>query len=168
MTSIALPAKRRPRWLLLALVASLAVNAFFLGALATDWLDLGWGGKGGRGLNFELRRGELELAADHFKPDRVLRALALQDAAMDKVVAAVDAARPAAERHFDRLKELRGQLGALAAAPAPDRAAIDGQLVEIRAEIDRMLTELQRTSMDALLALPADMRAKLVEKQPAK
>ena len=153
MTSIALPAKRRPRWLLLALVASLAVNAFFLGALATDWLDLGWGGRGGgRGLNFELRwlQGRLP------------------DAGMDKVVAAVDAARPAAERHFDRLKELRGQLGALAAAPAPDRAAIDAQLVEIRAEIDRMLTELQRTSMDALLALPADMRAKLVEKQPAR
>ncbi len=152
MTSIALPAKRRPRWVLLALVASLAVNAFFLGALATDWLDLGWGGKGGRGLNFELRwlQGRLP------------------DAGMDKVVAAVDAARPAAERHYDRLKELRGQLGALAAAPAPDRAAIDAQLAEIRAEIDRMLTELQRTSMDALLTLPADMRAKLAEKQTAR
>jgi uncharacterized membrane protein len=148
MSDVALPAQRRRRWLIAGLVASLAVNAFFVGALATDWLDIGWGNRsGGRVLNFELR-----WLHGH-----------LPDEGMDRVAAAVDAARPTAEGHYDRLKELRRSLGTLAAVPAPDRAAIDARLVEIRAEIDRMLTDLQRTSMDALLALPPEMRSQLAE-----
>ena len=42
MSDIALrPALRRSRWPLFLLVASLAVNAFFIGATATDFLRFG-------------------------------------------------------------------------------------------------------------------------------
>lgn len=145
MTSV-VRANAGRRWLIGVLVVSLALNAFLIGAAATDLLRLFRGDHDNpHAFNFELRwlRGKLP------------------DAGIDKVEAAIAAVQPAAERHFDRLKDLRLQLGALVAAPQPDRAAIDAQLVEIRAEFNRLLTEVQAASVDALIALPPDMRATL-------
>jgi Spy/CpxP family protein refolding chaperone len=65
--------------------------------------------------------------------------------------------------HTERLRQLRSELAALAAAGQPDRIAIDAQLAAIRAEVDAMQAEVQDATMDALLALPAEARARLAE-----
>lgn len=135
--------RRRPSWLFLALAASLAVNAFFLGAIATDALRLSYAAK--RPLSFELRWLEERLSAEDFAT----------------VVAAVEANRPAAESHFVRLRALRHELGVLAAAPLPDRQAIDAKLEEIRDEQRTMVSGLQATIVDALVVLPPEARQSL-------
>lgn len=141
------------RWLVGGLVASLVLNAFLLGAIATDLLRSSrkHGPDGPRSLSFELRWLEGRLPREGF----------------DQVAAAVAAARPAAERHIERLKDLREGLGGFVAEPAPDRAAIDARLREIRTELDHMVAEIQKTAMDALLALPREMRGKLAEADTA-
>lgn len=135
--------RRRPSWLFVALAVSLVVNAFFIGAVATDALRLTYAAK--RPLSFELRWLEERLPAEDFAT----------------VVAAVEANRPAAEQHFVRLRALRNDLGALAASPVPDRAAIDGKLGEIREEQRAMVSGLQATIVDVLLTLPAESREAL-------
>lgn len=140
----------RSRWLAGALVVSLALNAFFVAAVATDMLRVKWGGgwdREARALRFELRWLDERLDAE----------------ALRQVEAAVAAARPNVIAHTDRLRELRSELAALAAAGEPDRAAIDAQLAAIRAEVDAMQAEVQDATMDALLALPAEARARLAE-----
>jgi uncharacterized membrane protein len=140
----------RSRWLAGALVVSLALNAFFIAAVATDMLRVKWGGgwdREARALRFELRWLDERLDAE----------------ALRQVEAAVAAARPNVIEHTDRLRELRSELAALAAAGEPDRAAIDAQLAAIRAEVDEMQAEVQDATMDALLALPAEARARLAE-----
>ena len=143
---------RRPGrryWLAGALILSLAVNAFVLAAVATDFLRVkhGSGKAEARAMRFELRWLEGRLAPD----------------AMGQVEAAVMAAQPRAVAHFDRLRQLRSELAALAAVPTPDRAAIDGKLADVRAEIDAMQKEVQAVTMDALLALPAEARTPLAQ-----
>jgi uncharacterized membrane protein len=135
-------APRRRRWLIAGLVLSLVLNAFFIGVTATDLLRPH---RASGPLRFELRWLEDKLPADGFA----------------KVEAAVGAIRPAVVAHVERLKQMRQSLGVLAAAPQPDRAAIDARLAEIRAELNQMNSEGQVAAMDALLALPPDMRAKL-------
>ena len=51
----------------------------------------------------------------------------------------------------------------LAAAPEPDRAAIDAKLAELRAESAAMQEAVQKATYDALLGLPADQRAHLAD-----
>lgn len=135
--------RRRVSWLFAALAASLAVNAFILGAFATDALRFSYAAK--RPVSFELRWLEERLAPEDFAA----------------VAAAVEASRPTADAHFDTLRALRNELGALAAAPAPDRAAIDAKLGEIRDEQRAMVSRLQGTIVEALLALPAAARITL-------
>ncbi len=135
----------RRRWLGVALIVSLAVNAFFVGAAATDVLSPRHGGHVDKRLRFELR----------------WLAGRLPDEEMAKVEKAVSADLPGAERHVERLGELRTQLGKLLAAPEPDRTAIDAQLADIRAELDAMVAETQTTTINSLLTLPADTRARL-------
>jgi len=150
MSNIALrPALRRSRWPLFLLVASLAVNAFFIGATATDFLRFrgGHAGEGPRALRFELRWLEGRLPRE----------------GLDHVAAAVGAVRPSAEAHIDKMKQLRAGLADLVAQPAPDRAAIDARLVEIRGELAAMQSEVQKTVVDALLTLSPQMRAELAE-----
>ena len=130
-------------WLFIGLAASLALNAFFIGAVATDAFRFSAGEK--RHVSFELRWLEERLAPTDFAI----------------VETAVFAARPDAERHFARLRVLRQELGVLAAAPEPDRAAIDAKLVEIREEQNAMVTGLQATVVDSLLTLPASSRGSL-------
>ncbi|MCB1499292.1 MAG: periplasmic heavy metal sensor [Bauldia sp.] len=135
---------RRPsRWLWVALGVSLLVNAFFVGALATDLFRYSSAEK--RHVSFELRWLEDRLA----EPDFAV------------VAAAVAAARPEAERHIATLRDLRQELAVLAAAPSPDRALIEAKLVEIRTELNAMVTDSQRTAIDALLALPPSARLSL-------
>lgn len=144
---------RRPsrgRWLAGALVVSLALNAFFVAAVATDMLRVKWGGgwdREARALRFELRWFDERLDRE----------------ALGQVEAALAAARPDVIAHAERLRQLRSELAALAAAGEPDRAAIDAQLAAIRAEVDAMQAEVQDATMDALLALPAEARARLAE-----
>ena len=112
----------RQRWLGAGLVVSLALNAFFIGAAATDVLHLR--GEGGRHQGGALRF-ELRWLGEHLPPD-----------AMATVKAAVAAGRPDAQRHIDRLRELRTTLANQIAAAEPDRAAIEATLADIRAEFD--------------------------------
>ncbi len=140
----------RSRWLAGGLVVSLAVNAFFVAAVATDMLRVKWGGgqdREARALRFELRWFDERLDRE----------------ALGQVEAALAAARPDVIAHAERLRQLRSELGALAAAGEPDRAAIDAQLAAIRAEVDAMQAEIQDATMDALLALPVEARARLAE-----
>ena len=150
MSDIALrPARRRWRWRTMALVASLVVNAFFVGATATAFLHFRaeFDGIGPRALRFEY----------HWLEEKLPRAAANQ------IEAAVAALRPGTEAHIQKMKELRRSLGTLLAQPKPDRAAIEARLTEIRAELQAMQTEVQGAVVDALLTLPADVRAKLAE-----
>ena len=150
MSDIALrPLLRRGRWPLLALVASLAVNAFFIGATATDLLRFRGShvGDGPRALRFEMRWLEGRLPRE----------------GLDRVEAAVGAVRPSAEAHIDKMKQLRAGLAGLVALPTPDRAAIDARLVEIRGELQAMQSEVQKAVVDALLTLSPQMRAELAD-----
>ncbi len=135
------------RWLGIGLVLSLALNAFFVGAVATDVFrfDADHGGHRHGVLRYELRWLGDRLPAD----------------AMQKVEAAIAAGRPDAERHVERLHALRADLGTLLAADPPDRAAIDAKLAAIRAELDQMLGSAQAATIDALLTLPPVTRQKL-------
>lgn len=134
----------RRRWLLYGLLASLIVNAFLIGLAVTDFFrPQHVGGP----LRFELRWLQAKLPADAFAG----------------VQAAVNAIEPKVQAHIDRIREMRQSLAGLAAAPQADRAAVDKKLADIRAELDAMTAEGQAAVADALLALPADTRAKLVE-----
>jgi uncharacterized membrane protein len=147
MTDPVVPRRRVP-WLFIALAASLVVNAFFVGAIATDMIRLSYAAK--RPLNFELRWLQQRLSEDDFAT----------------VLAAVEAERPAAESRFARLRQLRNELGVLAAAPEPDRAAIDAKLEEIRTEQRGLMGGLQATILDAVLALPPASREQLATALP--
>jgi uncharacterized membrane protein len=146
--SISSPARR---WLIAALVLSLAVNAFIIGGTAADLIHVRWpfrtADRGPPQFKFELGwlRGRLP-------PE-----------GMDKVSAAIRAAQPETSVYIDRLRALRQELAVLIAAPQPDRAAVDAKLVEIRAEVSQMQAGIQRVSTDALIALPPEMRARLAE-----
>ena len=61
------------------------------------------------------------------------------------------------------MRAIRAELMQLAAAPEPDRAAIDAKLVELRAETAAMQEAVQKATYDALLGLPAEDRAQLAE-----
>jgi uncharacterized membrane protein len=143
--SHAVPRDRR-RWLVYGLFASLLVNAFLIGLAATDIIRPNHiGGP----LRFELRWLQGQLPED----------------AMARVQAAVAAIGPRVQAHIDRMKDMRRELGGLAAVPQPDRAAIDRKLAEIRAELNTMTAEGQMTVADTLLSLPPEVRARLAETQ---
>jgi uncharacterized membrane protein len=139
----------RFRWLAGVLLVSLAVNAFLIGAIGTDFLRVKWrwGEHEPRALRFELR----------WLEDR------LDSSAVGQVETAVATARPNAIAHIERLRELRAELARLAAVPQPDRAAIDAVLGSIRTEVQAMQMEVQKVTIDALLALPPEARARLAE-----
>ena len=135
------------RWLGIGLVLSLALNAFFIGAAATDMIRFDADRDGHR----------------HGVPRYELRWLAarLPSDAMATGAAAIAAGRPDAERHIERLHVLRADLGTLLAAEPPDRAAIDAQLAAIRSELDAMLASAQAATIDSLLTLSPETRKSL-------
>ncbi len=142
-----IPRGNRRRWLGIGLVLSLALNAFFIGAAATDMIRFD---KDKEGHRSGVLRYELRWLAARLPPD-----------AMAKVEAAVAAERPDARRHIARLHTLRTELGTLLAAEPPDRAAIDAKLAAIRSELDAMLGKAQAATIDSLLTLPPETRKKL-------
>jgi uncharacterized membrane protein len=141
-------------WLAGILILSLALNAFLLGAIATDflWVKHWPGSREARAIRYELKWLEGRLSPD----------------AMRQVEDAVTAAQPQTVAHIDRLRALRSELAILAAVPTPDRAAIDAKLAEIRAEVASMQTEVQAATIGALLALPAEARAPLAQPEAAR
>jgi uncharacterized membrane protein len=137
--------------LLGAFVVSLVANAFFVGAVATDYFRVGHKAKATpRFIQFEMR----------------WLAGRLPEGDLKTVERAVSDMREQTAAHFDRLRQIRGDLGRLTAVPEPDRAAIDQRLADIRGEFDAMLAEVQNASMDALLALPPAARTKLADSDP--
>lgn len=139
--------KRGRSWLVLALVASLAVNAFFGGALVMEFLRFRHVGDepGARATRMELR-----WFKDRLSPD-----------ALGQIEASLAPLRPDILARVERLRKLRAELGALVAAPQPDRAAIDANLREIRIEVGAMQEQIQSKTFDAVLALPQAERTPL-------
>lgn len=146
-----LPARPgRRNWPVIALVASLLLNGFLVGLLAADALrspHRTHGSRGERIASFELRR-----LADR-----------LPEEARQQVEAELAPLAPDMEARLGRIRALRAEIGVLAAAPEPDRAAIDEKLVALRAEARAMQEAAQRATYDAVLALPPEMRARLAE-----
>jgi len=135
------------RWPAVLLVASLILNGFLVGMLVVDYLKPHRGFSADRFARFELRRLD-----DH-----------LPRAAVDKIAASLKPLEPQLDDRLQRLRVIRGELMRLAAAPEPDRAAIDAKLVELRAETAAMQETAQKATYDALLSLPAEDRAPLAE-----
>ena len=65
------------------------------------------------------------------------------------------------------MRAIRAEVMRLAAAPEPDRAALDERLAALRAAAAAMQETVQKATYDALLALPPADRARLAE-APAK
>lgn len=138
----------RRRWPAVALVASLVLNGFLIGMLVVDQLKPHRRGLSGERLaRFELHRFDDQLRKD----------------AVDRIEAVLVPLGPQLEERLTRMRVIRAEIMRLAAAPAPDRAALDAELVTLRAENEAMQEAVQRATYDALLALPADERTRLVE-----
>lgn len=131
------------------LLASLAVNAFFVGAMVTDFARFGHHHDDG---NPRIARMELKWLAGRLTPQSV-------EAVEDRI----GTLKPDFLARFDHLKKLRADLGTLVAAPSPDRSAIDDILREIRLEVGAMQEQVQSKTFDAVLALPPDERAALAK-----
>jgi hypothetical protein len=129
-----------------ALVASLVLNGFLVGLVATDALRPHRGGfNGDRFARFELRRLDDRLPKE----------------AVDRIAGTLKPLGPEIDARLAKMKEIRAEVMRLAAAPEPDRAAIDARLAELRAENAAMQEAVQKATYDALIALPADQRAQL-------
>jgi uncharacterized membrane protein len=139
---------RRRRIASIALVASLALNGFLAGALATGALRGPHHRDGGpKVFSIELRR----LAEQLPKED------------IDRIAERLRPLEPEMRAQLDVLRAKRQEVNRLAAAPEPDRAAIDVALAEVRREAEAMRAEVHRATFDALLALPPETRARLAE-----
>jgi uncharacterized membrane protein len=137
----------RGRWPAAALVASLVLNGFLAGIIVADWLGEDRRRGGPRVGGFELRRLAERLPSD----------------AVEQIAAKLEAQRPNVEARFERMRAIREEINAAAAAPSPDRAKIDERLAALRAEFSALQEEMQRATYDALLELPPDVRADLAE-----
>ena len=141
------PARRR-RIASIALVASLALNGFLAGALATGALrGPHHHDAGPRVFAFELRR-----LAEHLPREEI-----------DRIAERLRPLEPEMRAQLDEIRDRRQEVNRLAAAPEPDRAAIDASLAEVRREAEAMRAEVHRATFDAVLALPAETRARLAE-----
>ena len=152
MASVPDRKRRGRRWMTIVLLASLAANAFFLGALVTEFLRFRHrpDDAGPRAVRMELRWLRSRLTSD----------------AVRSIETALDPLKPDIVARIERLKKLRSELGALVAAPQPDRAAIDAHLRDIRIEVGAMQEQIQSKTFDAVLALPPAERAPLATPVP--
>ena len=87
----------------------------------------------------------------------------LPKAAVDQVAATLKLLGPKIDERLTKLRAIRAEVMKLAAAPNPDRAAIDARLTELRAETVDMQEAIQRATYDAVLGLPAEQRAHLAD-----
>jgi uncharacterized membrane protein len=155
--SAAIPERRR--WLGVALIVSLAVNAFLIGGTAANLIHVRWPFMGPEHGPPGRERG----GPPQFKFELGWLRGRLPPEGIDKVGEAIRDARPEMSVYIDKVRALRQELAVLIAAPQPDRAAIDAKLAEIRTGVSEMQARIQGISTDALLALPQDMRSKLTE-----
>jgi uncharacterized membrane protein len=138
----------RRRWPALALVASLALNGFFIGMVVVDSLKHQRRAfNGARFATFELRRFDERLPP----------------AAVERIAADLKPLAPDLEARLKAMRDIRAEIMQLAAAPEPDRAAIDARLAELRAAASAMQQAVQKATYDALFALPSEDRARLAE-----
>ena len=141
--------RRRGRWLGVGLVLSLALNAFFIGAAATDMIRFDKDGDGHKhGGAAALRIALAWRRACRPMPWPRSRRRSPPGGPM----------RGATSRGC---MQLRAELGDLLAAQTPDRAAIDAKLAAIRSELDAMLGSAQAATINSLLTLPPDTRKAL-------
>lgn len=131
------------------LFVSLALNAFLIGLAVTDWQrDRA---RSPRILRIELRWLERGLTSEGVK----------------RIEAALAKLQPDVEARLSRLRTMRGEVNTLAGAASPDRAAIDAKIAQIKAESVAIQAEVEKTTYDALMALPPEMRAGLNQTTPA-
>jgi uncharacterized membrane protein len=130
------------RGVVLALFASLAVNAFLAGLLIQDWMK-------------PPQRGGLVRVESSYVIDRLpaQRRAEVSEELRDLA--------PELRPQWTRLRTLRREIADLAAAPTPDAAAIDKRLAEIRAITSSVQEQVQRRLFDAVLRLPPDTRKTL-------
>ena len=141
------PARRR-RIASIALIASLALNGFLAGVLATGALrGHHHRDAGPRVFAFELRR-----LAEHLPREDV-----------ERIAESLRPLEPEMRAQLDEIRAKREEVNRLAAAPEPDRAAIDAALAEVRREAEAMRAEVHRATFEAVLALPPATRARLAE-----
>lgn len=130
------------RGILLALFASLALNAFLAGLVVQDWMK-------------PPQRGGLVRVESSYVIERL------------PAQRRIDVSRelrelgPELRPHWVRLRALRREIADLAAAPKPDAAAIDKRLAEIRTITTGVQERVQRRLFDAVLRLPPDTRKTL-------
>jgi uncharacterized membrane protein len=142
----------RRRWPAVLLVVSLVVNGFLGGMMLTDALRPHHGISAARLARLELRR-----LHDGLPP-----------AALDKVAAELQPLEPDIASRLQAMRTMRAEILRLAAEPTPDRAAIDGRLADLRTIASGMQAEVQKTTYDAVLALPPQDRARLADAQKAR
>ena len=133
------------------LVVSLLLNGFLVGMLLTDQVrsQKPPGSSASRVVGFEIRR----------------MAERLPEEGVERIRAELQTSAPAAHQRLERLRRMRAEINALAAAPQPDRGAIDARLAELRAEVSAMQADVQKATFDALLKLPPEMRSGLAEER---
>lgn len=131
----------RRRALGAVLFVSLVLNAFFVGLAVTEWRR-DKAPAGPRVLRIELRWLEKGLTGEGVK----------------RIEAALARLQPDVEARIARLRTMRGEVNVLAAAQNPDRAAIDAKIAAIKAESVAIQAEVEKTTYDALMALPPEMR----------
>ena len=129
----------RRRWPAVALVASLVLNGFLIGMLATDALRPHRGAfNGERFARFELRRFDERLPKD----------------AVDRIAASLMPLAPAFDKRLAKLRDLRARDHAARrgsrARPRRDRRAA----AELRAESAAMQEAVQKATYDALMLFP--------------
>jgi len=138
----------RRRWPALALVASLVLNGFFIGIFVVDSLKHRRHGFSGERLaTYELRRFDERLSPED----------------VDKIAGELKALAPDLDARIKAMREIRAEIMRLAAAPEPDRAALDERLAALRAAASAMQEAVQKATYDALFSLPPEDRARLAE-----
>ena len=140
------------RWRTAALVVSLLLNAFLIGAVATDSFRSHHrpGNDSSRAVGFQVRQFAGNLPKE----------------GLERIRAQLEANAPEVADQLAELRSMRAEINVLAAQPQPDRAAIDARLTALRAALADVQAEVQKSTFDALLQLPPDMRAHLADPQP--
>jgi uncharacterized membrane protein len=132
--------RKRVLWGVLAV--SLLANGFFVGMAAVGYFDPPHR-KGGL-------RGEVESLARH-----------LPEPYSSQLRQDLRGLLPELRPQWRRLGELRREIGAEAAKPQPDRAAINARLEEIRAITTRSQELVQTRLFEEVMAYPPEARAGL-------
>lgn len=138
---------RRRRWLLWGFMASLALNGLLIGAVVSG-----------------LFAGQTERRGMFFRETRIIGEN-LPEEQVQSLRRSLREMIPEMRNQWRRLRELRREINALAAHPEPDRDEIDARLAEIREITSTMQADVQTRLFDELLAMPPEVRSRLVESE---